>query len=106
MQSVLNVRMDSALKERGDRVLSENGVSVSAAVRALWSQLANTRELPDFIKNTDGREEAKQVKREALEKLTLIGGESAAKSLDQAAGQVFSTDVMYDEMWSKYEALS
>lgn len=43
MQTVLNVRMDSTLKERGDKVLSENGISVSAAVRALWAELAKTR---------------------------------------------------------------
>lgn len=51
MQSVLNVRIDSALKERGDKVLAENGISVSNAVRSLWEELAKTREVPSFIKN-------------------------------------------------------
>lgn len=101
MQSVLNVRMDSALKERGDKVLSENGISVSAAVRALWSQLANTRVLPDFMKDADGREEAKQAKRNALEKLSMIGSRSSARLQDED----WSRESMYDEMWADYEAL-
>ena len=50
MDATLNARMDSTLKERGDKVLRDNGISVSTAVRALWQELASTRELPDFLR--------------------------------------------------------
>ena len=49
MDSTLNVRMDASLKARGDKVLRKNGISTSYAVRALWRELANTRELPPFL---------------------------------------------------------
>ena len=43
MASTLNIRIDSALKERGDKVLKENGISVTEAIRALWETLARKR---------------------------------------------------------------
>lgn len=105
MQSVLNVRMDSALKKRGDKVLSDHGISVSTAVRALWSQLANTRTLPDFLKNTDEREAAKRQKRDALERLASIGDGAFKDQPDSIALQASLIDEMYDDMLKKYEAL-
>ena len=46
MASTLNIRIDSTLKERGDKVLRENGISVTEAIRVLWETLAKTHELP------------------------------------------------------------
>ena len=43
MQATLNIRIDETLKERGDRVLRDNGVSTSTAVRSLWAHMASTR---------------------------------------------------------------
>ena len=36
MEATINVRMSAPLKERGDKVLRDNGISASVAVRALW----------------------------------------------------------------------
>ncbi len=105
MQSVLNVRMDSMLKERGDKVLAEHGISVSEAVRALWMQLVRTRSLPEFMQDADGRMSAKQTKRAALEKLASIG-DSWPSISDDASGYDAMMDEVYEEMWAKYEALS
>lgn len=59
MQATLNIRIDETLKERGDKVLRAHGLSTSAAVRALWAQMATTKELPPFLhdalQNQDGR---------------------------------------------------
>lgn len=107
MQSVLNVRMDSALKERGDKVLSENGLSVSAAVRALWTLMADTHQVPEFLKKSSGRGDKKKAKLAALGKLETIGRlvgsspsiQGGAKSDEQLR------DEMYDELWAEYEAL-
>lgn len=105
MQSVLNVRMDSTLKERGDKVLAEHGLSVSEAVRALWAQLARTRSLPDFMQDVDDRENVKQAKRAALEKLASLGGSWPPVAGDAPDYEAMANE-MYEEMWVKYEALS
>lgn len=73
MEAVLNVRMNAALKERGDKVLKENGVSVSDAVRALWQEMATTRELPDFLSNTTPEATTKKARKQALDSLVGVG---------------------------------
>lgn len=105
MQSVLNVRMDSSLKERGDKVLSENGISVSCAVRALWSQLASTRSLPDFLKAATESEQEKQAKRVALDRLAAISSSSLDGVSSDAQDQSAMMESMYDQMWAEYEDL-
>lgn len=108
MQSLLNVRMDSTLKERGDKVLSDNGISVSDAVRALWAELAKTRAIPDFIKHSEEDTARKIAKKKALENLIQIG-----KKADPAMRETFASQsdeslraTQYDKMWEEYEALS
>lgn len=104
MQTVLNVRMDSTLKERGDKVLSENGISVSAAVRALWAELAKTRTVPEFLQRREEGEQHKRERRDALEALSRIGCTVPSEKLtvdDKAL-----RDAMYAEMRSEYKALS
>ena len=54
-QATINVRMNAALKERGDGVLREHGLSTSQAIRALWRQLAQTREVPAQSKSVAPR---------------------------------------------------
>lgn len=72
MDATLNVRMNAPLKERGDKVLRENGISTSAAVRALWQELATTRTLPDFLQGITKEAEAKTSKKRALDGLVGI----------------------------------
>lgn len=62
MDATLNVRLCAVLKERGDKVLRENGVSTSAAVRAFWQELADTRELPGFLQKAT-RKSAEQARK-------------------------------------------
>lgn len=80
MQATLNVRMDRPLKERGDRVLREHGISASVAVRALWRELAMTHELPAFLKGEQDKEQAAA----KVLKLKALAG-SARGSLSQAS---------------------
>lgn len=72
MDATLNVRMNASLKERGDKVLRDNGISTSAAVRALWHEMASTRALPDFLKRATSETEEKKAKTRALEQLVGI----------------------------------
>ena len=72
MDATLNVRMSAPLKKRGDKVLRDNGISTSTAVRALWQELADTRELPAFLKAKVRDSSAKKTKLHALDSLTGI----------------------------------
>ena len=72
MEVTLNVRMNAPLKERGDKVLRENGISTSAAVRALWQELATTRELPEFLKEATQEASSRRAKKAALDALTGV----------------------------------
>lgn len=101
MQSVLNVRMDRALKERGDKILAENGISVSNAVRALWTQLVETRTLPDFLQTAQHANLQKQAKQDALAQLSSLSSSDERPLPDSA-----SEDALYDELWARYTALS
>ncbi|WP_165046054.1 type II toxin-antitoxin system RelB/DinJ family antitoxin [Adlercreutzia sp. ZJ138] len=47
--ATINVRLSPALKERGDSVLKEHGISTTQAIRALWGVMARTREIPDCV---------------------------------------------------------
>lgn len=105
MQSILNVRMDSALKERGDKVLAENGISVSRAVRSLWEELAKSREIPGFIKETSDSEMHRKHRMSAFKKLCAFSDNRESGidffSMDDKALQ----KMQYDEKWREYEAL-
>ncbi len=46
--SMLNIRLDKSLKEAGERVLAQYGVSATEAVRGLYRHLQQTKEVPDF----------------------------------------------------------
>lgn len=106
MQSVLNVRMDSLLKERGDKVLSDNGVSVSGAVRALWAELVKTRTIPEFMREPEGAEQRKRERLDALERLSLLGADKAEGLASSIVDdENVWRDARYAQMWDEYEAL-
>ncbi|KAB8289909.1 DNA-damage-inducible protein J [Bifidobacterium avesanii] len=63
----MNVRIDEALKDEGDAVLRELGVSASDAIRALWTYLADRRALPDMSTTAD--EAAREAERQRRLKL-------------------------------------
>lgn len=83
MDATLNVRMSASLKERGDKVLRENGVSASAAVRALWQEMASTRALPDFLQQATGKSAASKAKMLALESLVGVAQGSLSNLTDE-----------------------
>lgn len=46
----MNTRIDEALKREGDEVLARCGYSPSQAIRALWTYLVQTGDVPSFMK--------------------------------------------------------
>ena len=47
-QATINARLNATVKERGDKVLRDNGISTTEAIRGLWSSMARTREGPQL----------------------------------------------------------
>ena len=83
MDATLNVRMSAPLKERGDKVLRENGISTSAAVRALWQELATTRTLPSFLEDMTRESSEKDAKKLALGSLVGVAQGSLSSMSDE-----------------------
>lgn len=81
-QSTINVRISTALKKRGDDVLSKAGGSPSQAIRALWAEMARTRSVPDFILQDlrEGTREERERKHSALRDLSSLASTPAAQS--------------------------
>lgn len=88
MEATLNVRMGATLKERGDKVLKEHGISTSAAVRALWQELARTRELPAFLAEQAEQLEAKRAKLAALESLSGVAKGTLSELSDEELNSI------------------
>jgi len=88
MEATLNVRMQASLKERGDKVLREHNVSTSEAVRALWKELAETRELPAFLKRETHNKDERMAKINAVAALSGIAEGSLSSLSDEELAAV------------------
>ena len=82
MDATLNVRMDAALKERGDKILREHEVSASVAVRALWQEMVSTRALPAFLVEATSGNAEKKTKARALGQLVGVAQGSLSNLSD------------------------
>lgn len=105
--STINIRINTALKERGDAVLKQNGISTSEAIRMLWEELERTHQLPEFLlrRQADRDQLEKKRKLAALDRLTGIA------RLSPKEQELFSSyetlrDSMYDDMLEEYLELS
>ena len=101
-QATINVRINASLKDRGDKILHDYGLSTSEVIRSLWGFLARTRELPSFLTDTFNAQEndVKTRKREALNGLagiTKVGPTMTDNELDS---------LRFQSMLQDYEALS
>lgn len=101
--STINIRIDASLKERGDEVLKQNGISTTAAIKMLWEELAQTHQLPKFIIKRQQKNSSSEIKRKLalLDKLTGIAELSPE---EQASLPTYEQlrDEMYEDMYRKY----
>lgn len=104
-QATINVRMDPALKERGDAVLRLHGLTTSNAVRQLWEELAKTREIPDFLLRGSSAAERAERKRKGAVLRSLAGAAKAPASAD-AQDYDALIDAHYDDVLRRYLELS
>lgn len=47
--SQINARLDTNIKRAGDATLARFGASTTQAIRSLWTYMAETNSLPDFM---------------------------------------------------------
>lgn len=105
----MNVRIDSALKQQGDKIFQRQGLTPSQAVRRMWEYVVEHNRIPDFMCDTqaDAREAAKQHKL-ALAKTgaglatRLAYPNPSARpegpSIDEIVNVCRSMDDVYDDM--------
>lgn len=92
----INVRLDSRLKEAGDRGLARRGITPSQAVRALWKTVSNddlaSQKACDVLLGLDageGLSEAARARLEALNRFDATRTQFLARL--EGAGIDFST---------------
>ena len=96
-EATINVRINAALKERGDKILRDYGLSTSEVVRLLWDFLAQEHRLPAFLqevlatKKNDDRER----KRKALDGFVGIAA-SGATLTDEEIDELHLQSMMDD----------
>lgn len=100
-QATINARLNAAVKERGDKVLRDNGISTTEAIRGLWSTMARTHEVPDFLAQECKKKEATERLRKREIALGLVGLAGDGLSLDDDE----LSALRLQEMLSRYEAL-
>ena len=101
-QATINARLNATVKERGDKVLRDNGISTTEAIRGLWSSMARTTVVPSFlVKECKCDETAeRRRKREAARGLVGLATEGAILSDDALS------DLRFQALLSRYEVLS
>ena len=104
--ATINIRIDAALKKRGDAVLKEHGISTTTAIKMLWEELSQTRELPEFVlrKQEDSLEQEKKRKLAALKRLGRTGS-SVSERNEPLPSYKELRDQMYDDMFEEYMEL-
>ena len=92
-QATINARLNATVKERGDKVLRDNGISTTEAIRGLWSSMARTREVPSFLVRECKCDEAAR---------GLVGLATEGATLSDDA----LSDLRFQALLSRYEVLS
>lgn len=101
-QATINARLNATVKERGDKVLRDNGISTTEAIRGLWSSMARTREVPSFLVRECKCDETaeRRRKREVARGLVGLAAEGTALGDDALS------DLRFQALLSRYEVLS
>lgn len=101
-QATINARLNATVKERGDKVLRDNGISTTEAIRGLWSSMARTREVPSFLVRECKCDETAERRRKREVARGLVGLETEGATLSDDA----LSDLRFQALLSRYEVLS
>lgn len=67
VSGTLNIRIDDALKERGNRVFARHGISTTTAVRKLYEYADREQDVPEWM--IDQEDDVREKKRRLLREL-------------------------------------
>jgi addiction module RelB/DinJ family antitoxin len=87
----ISIRMDDALREQTDLILSELGLSISSAVNIFARQIVRSRGIPFPLTLA---EQQTVDRREAVSKLFSVADANPVK---MPSGYAFNRDACYDE---------
>lgn len=103
MESILTVRLDSDIKERGSAIMKENGLTPSQAVRKLFDYAVRNDALP--FKDESAPDKASIKKRIAAFDALRISTPALKKSVkpfDKPATQLTDDDIKAARMKERY----
>ena len=103
MESILTVRLDSNVKERGSAVMKENGLTPSQAVRKLFDYAVKNDALP--FKDESAQDKASIKKRIAAFDALRVGTPTLKKSVEpfgKPLSQVTDDDIKSARMKERY----
>ncbi len=92
VSGTLNVRIDDALKERGNRVFARRGISTTMAVRKLYEYADREQDVPEWM--LEEAEDARAAKRRRLRE--LVGSISVPSTYDARADYRAHLDEKYE----------
>jgi DNA-damage-inducible protein J len=81
--ATINVRIDKGLKTGGDEILKREGVSVSDAIRRLYSYLETEQSIPEFLRALDESCLGEVIAKKRASLKNLIGVSVSEISLDE-----------------------
>ncbi|WP_165046325.1 hypothetical protein [Adlercreutzia sp. ZJ138] len=94
VSGTLNVRIDDALKERGNRVFARRGISTTAAVRKLYEYADREQDVPDWM--IDQAQDVRAIKRRQLRE--LVGSIDVPSTYDARADYRAHLDEKYKDL--------
>ncbi len=112
----MNVRIDPALKQRGDAIFQKQGMTPSQAVRCLWEYAAEHGSVPEFMHGTTSISRDEELRRRLarVEKYSGYATRTAFPDLatrpqSPSVGQIVHAcrhqDDIYDEMLDDLHAM-
>lgn len=95
----MNIRIDEALKTKGDKVFARYDLNPSAVVRAVWQYAAETGELPACVFQQETKDQSV-----IQQKLDLVDGGKGLAARLLSVPYPTEDDLSYDELrTSAYE---
>lgn len=71
-EATLNVRLNRELKQRGDAILSKEGLTPSKAVRSLYSFMEDHQTVPDCLKDHSEELDVYERRRQGIKRLVGV----------------------------------
>jgi antitoxin component of RelBE/YafQ-DinJ toxin-antitoxin module len=97
-KTMVNAKVDTYIKERGDEVLRRNNKTNSDAVQKLWEYLAITGDLPGFMRGQTEQEQRLEKRR----RLDMLRKVQFASGLSQADYERDDRETLTDALMERY----